>query len=143
MKKIVFTEPVESGEIENPNIEWLKNLIFNKGDDFWDVGAEQGGVNFFENDSDEWAKCYLSLKGLEKYGFMIDYVIDHEYHTLKFGERTGETVEASIGGNPHLYYREYFVTREMAWEAIEYFMEKGEMKPSLKWEIAEMPEQEF
>lgn len=142
MTKITFDSPLGDGE-ENPDPSWMRKLIFARGDDFWDVGSGQAVLNYYQDDEQT---SYLHLKGLEEYGFMIDHrykTKDDRIHTLRGGERTGETVTAHIGGEPAEYYREYFVGRETAWEAIEYFLQTGKRRADLLWEIAEMPEQEF
>lgn len=46
MTKAVFTDPFGES-FENPNREWLKNLIFNESDDFWDADAGEGSVKFY------------------------------------------------------------------------------------------------
>lgn len=142
MKKVLFDSPLGDGE-ENPDSQWLKKLMFARGNDFWDVGSGQAALNYYH---DEEQTAYLHLKGLEECGFMLDHRYkdrDDRIHTLRFSDHTGETVTAVIGGNPAEYYREYFVPRETAWEAIEYFLQTGKRKANLRWEIAEMPEQEI
>lgn len=65
---------------------------------------------------------------------------DELIQSLRYGELTNETVEAVIGGNPDLYFREYFVPKEIAWQAIEYFLKTGERDLNLIWEAAKIVE---
>ena len=137
MADIIFIDPM-GDDHKNPDPDWLKELIFNRGDDFWDVGSQDAALDFDERD---YPKAHVHLKGLED-----SFMIKHKYrgdnerlHSLRFGEHAGETVEASIGGQPQLYYREYFVPKEVAWEAVDYFLRTGDRKPDLRWEIAQYP----
>jgi hypothetical protein len=142
MNEVVFLDTMNDS-YRNPTLETMRGFIFEQGDDFWDMGSGSGAIEFYQNNEEI---SFIHLKGLEEYGFMIDhkFIGDKKgYVSLRHGEHTGETVEATIGGNPNLYYREHFVPKEMAWEAIEYFLKTGDRKPDLTWEIAEMPDQEF
>ncbi len=142
MTEIYFSDSMGSRE-RLTSIDWLKERILNGDDEFWEGATGDCGLSYTQNVV---TVASLGLVGRSASGFMLDhsYSGDNERtHTLCYGEHTGETVEASIGGNPNLYYREHFVPKEIAWEAIEYFLQTGDRKPDLMWEIAEMPEQEF
>jgi hypothetical protein len=126
---------------ENPSPDWLKSLIYNRGDDFWDVGAGDTGIDFYLNGEQ---KAHINLKGIERYGFMVNHEYCGEagpYRVLTTGEQTDEVVKAVVGGEPHPCFRKYFVPKETAWEAIEHFLHTGERKKDLHWEIARMPEE--
>ncbi len=127
-----MNEPIES-------VEWLKHRVFKGNDLFWEGATGTCGLSFRVNSI---SKAFITLIGRENKGFMIDHLKSNEEQTksLRYGEHTGETIEAETGGNPDLYFKEYFVPKEMAWQAIEYFLKTGERDPSLIWEIAEIVE---
>ena len=139
MADIFFRAP--SGEShENPAREWLKELIFDRGDDFWDVETGEAVVEYRE---DGRRKSKLLLTGLEEYGFMLHHYFasgDERELVLTSGEPTGEVVEAVIGGEPVPCRREYFVPRETAWEAVAHFLQTGERKAGLNWQAHQTPE---
>jgi hypothetical protein len=138
--KINFYDSM-GGEEALPSVEWLKDKVFNGDDGFWEGATGETALSYGNGK----VGASLYLIGREKYGFMVQhkYKGDKERrHTLRFGEHKGETVTAAVGGNPGSYYREYFVPKEVAWQAIEHLLKTGERKPDLTWEIAEYPEQE-
>lgn len=142
MPRVFFQDP-GGDHFGNASVDELREFIFNGGDDFWNVGSGQGGLDFFENEVDKREKSTLFIKRLEDFGFMIGHRFNRSnenIYTLTALPHTGETVEAAIGGEPNLFYREYFVPRETAWRAIEYFMRTGDRLPELNWEIAALPE---
>ncbi len=137
MKKIVFTD-TSGFEQGNPDTNFLKNLVYNGGDEFWDGGSGQAAVEFYSNNM---RVSELFISGLEEYGFMIDYEYkDDRPLVLIEGEHTGQTVEVYVGGNPMPCFREYLVSKDTAWKAIEHFMKTGERLEELTWQDHQMPE---
>lgn len=134
--KIYFDDSMGRQE-ELTDFDWLKDKVF-KGDDlFWEGTTGVCGLSFNNGK----VRASLFLVGRETYGFMSYHRYQGELvKSLRFGEHTGETVEVETGGNPDLYFKEYFVPKEIAWQAIEYFLKTGERDPSLTWEIAELVE---
>lgn len=127
----------------NPDIDWLKNLVFKKGEGFWSIGSGSAGFGFLGKDGEEPNSLWTMFS--KKNGFILRYSTRPEGQwTLVTGkERSGKTGKAHLGGQMDAYYIENFVPRETAWEAIEYFLETGEMKPSLIWDDSgDMPEEE-
>ena len=142
MKKIILSNPIDKDYI-NPSAEVIEEVIFQRSRDYWKSGYPEIMIDFFDNDNED-EKSYLLVNGLDKYG----YRIEHKYSDLKektfslsFGEFTEETVEAMNSvGESEKYFRQYFVPKEIAWQAIEFFLKTGERDPSLTWEIAEIVE---
>jgi hypothetical protein len=142
MVEIYFSDSLGNRE-KLASLGWLKARVLNGSDEFWEGATGDCGLSYAQSGV---TTSSLGLVGRTAYGFMLDHSYaeaNERTHTLRHGEHTGETVEAAIGGNPNLYYREHFVPKEIAWEAIEYFLKTGDRKPDLTWEIAEMPDQEF
>ncbi len=136
--RIYFDDSIGGQELLT-DFNWLKDKVFNGKNDFWEGATGMCGLSY----GDGKVAGSLTLIGREYYGFMINHRyqrINERSLSLKFGEHSGETIEAETGGNPDLYFKEYFVPKEIAWQAVEYFLRTGERDPSLIWEIAEIVE---
>ena len=140
MKKIVFYSSMLDIH-ENPDPEWLKKLVFERGESFWSIGSGTAAIHF-EEDGKKKAELWIMFS--KKHGFIVKYSLPGPEGLLTLvttKERSGKTGKAHLGGQMDAYYIENFVPRETAWEAIEYFLETGEMKPSLIWDDSgDMPE---
>jgi hypothetical protein len=136
--EIIFDDSMSQQE-KLESDEWLKNKVFNGGDEFWEGLTGSCALSFMS----EKIKSSIGLIGRESFGFMLDYSSVNTERTLslRYGEHTGETVTAEIGGNPDPYFKEYCMPKEVAWEVIEYFLKTGEQHPTYIWESAEMPEE--
>jgi len=138
MRKITFVDAFGNWH-EDPDPAWLKDLVFNKSDDFWEGATGDASLSY---DQDSVPKSGMTLVGRAQHGFMID----HNYNdgeptcSLVAGQHTGDIVEVFIGGEPTRFWREYFVPKDMAWKAIEYFLESGDRNQRLVWEETRMPE---
>lgn len=138
MTKTVFRDTA-GNTYENPNPEMLQDLIFNAGDEFWAGGNGEAALYFYENDR---RKSKLLLTGLEDYGFMLHQAYDSSSEdelVLVEGEHPGETVEVVIGGEPIPCRSEYFVSKETAWQVVDYFLQTGK-RNGFNWQPHEMPE---
>jgi len=122
----------------NPDREFFKQMILDGGDAVWAVGSGGASIVCWK-DGEPCAE--VMLIGCEAHGFFIRHLhVDDEYdRTLVAGEHTGETVEAIVGGSEMRFWRETFVPKEMAWEAIEHFLSTGQRKQSLRWEEIDLP----
>ena len=139
MGRIVFRDTAGEAH-ENPAASWLKDLLLNAGDDFWAGGSGEAVLNYSEG-GEQTSK--LLLTGLDEYGFMLHHNVSPKTEpdrVLTTGLRTGEVVEAIIGGEPIPCRREYFVPKATAWEAVEYFLHTGKRKEDLHWTTHQSPE---
>jgi hypothetical protein len=139
MIKTTFATPA-GDDFENLSSENAKEFIFNHGDEFWQVGCAEAGIVFYENDKKQ-SMIYLS--GIEKYGFRVEHTFNNDNESLfsiKIGNHTGNMIEMmNSSGEDAEYYKEYIVPKEVALEAVEYFLKTGERNPNLTWEIAKYP----
>ena len=137
--EIYFGDSMGGSELLT-NAGWLKDKVFNGDDLFWEGATGMCALSYLVNGE---FRSGIDLIGRQNYGFMIDHNFSDELiKSLRYGEHTGETIEAIKGGEPNLYFKEYFVPKEIAWQAIEYFLKTGERNPSLTWEIARLVEDE-
>jgi len=138
MRKITFTDAFGDWH-EDPDPGWLRDLVFNRGDEFWEGASGDASISY---DEDSVPKSGMTLVGRQQHGFLVD----HSYsrgdltRSLVGGPHTGDIVEVFIGGEPTRFWREYFVPKDVAWKAIEYFLQSGDRNPSLAWEETRMPE---
>jgi len=136
--EIIFFDSMGSNE-KLPSVEWLKDNVFNGGDDFWKGATGECTLSY----TDELMTATMGLVRRDKHGFMIYHRFsrnDELYQSLRYGKHSGETVEAETGGNNDLYFKEYFVPKDIAWQAIEYFLRTGGRDSGLIWEVPRMPE---
>ena len=136
--KIIFRDPTGEWH-EDPDVSWIKRAVTSLGSEFWETGSGEAAIDFYE---DERRSAVLYLKAREKYGFVVDYDregSDEGYFVLRNGDHTGETVEAVVGGDQVSYWREHFVPPEIAWQAVEHFLQTGERNHALTWEIHDAP----
>jgi hypothetical protein len=125
--KIIFDDSM-SQQSELESIEWLKDKVFNGDDVFWEGLTGSCALSF----DDKKVISSLMLIGREEFGFMINHRYSQNNErtvSLRYGEHTGETVIAEIGGNPDHYFKEYCMSKEIAWEVINYFLKTGERHP--------------
>lgn len=136
MAEIIFFDSMGTNE-KLPSAEWLKDKVFNGGDSFWEGATGECAISF----ANDLIAGTMILIGRENNGFLISHRYsqnDELFQTLRSGDHTGETVEAETGGNLDLYFKEYFVPKKIAWQAIEHFIKTGERHPNLIWETAEI-----
>jgi len=145
MSKIILSNPLDRDYV-NPSAEIVKETVFERSDEIWKAGYPEILIDFFENGSDD-EKSFMIINGHEKFGFRIEHKyndIKEKTLTLTFGEHNGETIESmNPAGESANYFREYFVPKEIAWQAIEYFLKNGERDSQLNWEKAQYPKQSW
>ena len=142
MKKVTYSDPM--GDLDkNLKPEKLRELVFQQNDNYWQTGCAEATLRVFE-DEEKLATVYLS--GIKQHGFKVEHKYEdnnERTYILKVGEHTGKTVEMmNPAGEDGFYFREYFAPKEIAWQAINYFLKTGERDPSLTWEIAQFVEGE-
>lgn len=135
--EIVFFDSMGSnGKL--PSVEWLKDKVFNGSDDFWKGATGECALSY----TDESMAATMGLIGREKHGFMIYHRFsgnDELYQSLRYGKHSGKTVEVEKSENSDLYFKEYFVPKDIAWQVIEYFLRTGGRDSGVIWEVAKIP----
>ena len=128
-KTLTFIQPNGLDEV-NPKPEFIKKLIFDRGDEYWQPSAGDAAFWYDENGD---RKADLIVVGKEPYGFRLEYVsyLNDDDSVLLSEEVGEETVVAQIGGNKTSFPKNHFVPKELAWNAIEYFLKTGKKLESL------------
>lgn len=121
---VIYNGPI--GEpIENPNEEFIKDIFFNKGDEYWKQGS---GDSCFEVEGcNEWLIFFYD----EPYGFFImrhpDYLVPID-KSIKIN-----TIEHLVGGEPMKIPTCSYVNREIAYKIVEQFITTKKIPMFVKW----------
>lgn len=131
--KIINIQTAFDKCFENPNLSKIKNLILDYPDKYWMSGS---GVSIFEYFEPNGKKSKITLCGSKGFGFLLLYEMDSPEKGrfyLTEGNHTGEKAYSASGGNIFPCFREYLVSKETTWKAIEHFLESGEILDNLSW----------
>jgi hypothetical protein len=132
-KHITFIAPDGVDRIA-PSPEELRELVLNRGDDYWQADAGDAAIWY---DREDGSRSRLILVEDERHGFFLLYEApdgDGGYLCPVEEQATDETVTVYTGGEPMEVEARRFVSKEKAWEAVEYFLQTGEANPKLNWE---------
>lgn len=121
---ITYYGPVEEA-IENPKEEFVKELLFHKGEDYWQQGS---GDSCFEIDGCEERLIFFYK---EPYGF---FIMQHPDYLVPI-DRTMEinTIEHMVGGEPMKVPTCSYVNRETAYEIIQQFIATKKVPDLVEW----------
>lgn len=121
---IIYYGPV-GANVENPSEEFVRELIFNKKEEYWKQGS--GDSCFEVEDCQERLVFFYD----EPYGFLIirhpDYLVPID-RTIKIN-----TIEHKVGGEPMKIPTCSYVNRETAYEVIQHFIMTKEVPAIVEW----------
>ncbi len=125
-----FFSPPDGKIFKNPDLGFLKTLILYAESLYWNSGAGQANIDI-ETDG---KTRHLILTFDVNFGFMLEFHILGEPIFVSLGDGTfDESTTVYIGGVPEEFPSKFFITREEAWEAVEYFCETGELCDEITW----------
>ena len=133
MLQIRFLSP--SGEdIDDPEISGLRELVLTRGEEYWNVGSGEAGIDRIKNG--ELTRLRLIFhKGL---GFYIVYLDPVGNRFVSLGPGSFQQVVAPpVGGDPLYLPAKFFVSRPAAWDVIEVFCESGRRSSRVSWANSE------
>ena len=121
---VIYNGPVEE-PVENPNDEFIRDIIFNKEDKYWKQGS---GDSCFEVEGCiEWLILFYD----EPYGF---FVMRHPDYLVTINKNIKiETIEHMVGGEPMKVPTCSYVNRETAYRIIKEFIETKVAPSSIEW----------
>ena len=95
MLKLEFVSPPNGETVTNPQLTWLKNLVFNKGRTYRNAGAGQGGITREEDGK----KLDLTITMDPKFEFYLQFRIPNEasYDSIGNGNFE-ESITVYVGG---------------------------------------------
>lgn len=121
---IRYNGPSES-EIQNPSIDFIRDIIFNKNEKYWKQGSGDSCIEV--NGIEERLIFFFD----EPYGFFImrhpDYIVPINR------EIPINTVEHMLGGEPMKIPTCSYVSREKAFEIINYFINDLNFEELVEW----------
>jgi hypothetical protein len=116
--------------VTNPDPDRLKELILNGGEDYWNVGSGQASLEYVEDSG----RTALLLALEPSLGFYLEYVNRNKVYYVPVGEGPlDRTVTIYVGGDPMPLPTAFFVSRELAWDAVELMCRSGERTPKINW----------
>jgi hypothetical protein len=125
-----FFSPPDGEIIQNPQLDWLKDLILNKGEDYWNAGAGQASLKRHENG----ATIELLLTLEPSQGFYLEYIDPQNVYYVSLGEGTfDKTVTVYVGGDPVLLPTAFFISRKLALAAVEELCSSGCRTTKITW----------
>lgn len=121
---VIYNGPMGES-IENPTEDYIKDIFFNKGEDYWKQGS---GDSCFEVEGcEEWLIFFYD----ESYGFML---IRHPDYLVPIDRSVNiETVEHYIGGEPMALPTCSYVSRESAYKIAQEFIVTGKFSEMVEW----------
>ncbi|MCY8093427.1 hypothetical protein [Bacillus haynesii] len=121
---ITYNGPVEE-PIENPNDDFIRSIIFEKGEDYWKQGS---GDSCFEVEGcAEWLIFFYD----EPYGF---FIMRHPDYLVPMNKNVEiETVEHLVGGEPMKVPSCSYVDRDSAYRIINEFITTKSMQTFMEW----------
>lgn len=140
-KTITFIQP-DGLDIENPSPDFVREVIYNEGNAYWQSNAGDAAFWFDENDE---RKADLIVVGKDPEGFRLEYqsYADDGDYVLTNEAPSNEEVTVYVGGNRTNYWKNQFVSKETAWKAIEHFTQTGERLQGLNWQKDGAPSAEY
>lgn len=111
--------------VENPSEEFIKDIFFQKGDEYWKQGS---GDSCFEVDGCEERLIFFYD---EPYGF---FIMRHpDYLVLIDRDAEIQTIEHSVGGEPMAVPTCSYVSRETAYQIVQEFISSKKIPESVEW----------
>jgi hypothetical protein len=124
MSLITYNGPT-GDPVENPSIDFIKDIIFNKNADYWKKGSGDSGIEI-EGLDEQFVFFYD-----EPYGFFImrhpDYLAPYDK------DAKIEVIEHKVGGEPMKVPSCCYVSRDKAFEIINEFVETEQIPENVNW----------
>lgn len=124
MSLITYNSPKED-PIENPSIEFLKDIVFNKNADYWAKGSGDSSIEI-EGLSEQLIFFYD-----EPYGF---FIMRHPDYLAPYDKNVEiKVIEHRVGGEPMRIPSCCYVSREKAFEILSEFIQTKQIPTNINW----------
>ena len=127
-KQVIFVPP-DGLDIEDPSLQEIRLLIFERGADYW--CGECGTAGFFYRDGE--LEAQLVLVFCENHGFHLTYITIDEQKVLRKDNKRADVLEVYVGGEPTNLPINEFADLETTWSAVRVFIASGKMNEKLNW----------
>ena len=121
---VIYNGPV--GEpVENPNESFIKDIFFNKNDEYWKQGS---GDSCFEIEGCN--ECLIFFYD-EPYGF---FIMSHPDYLVPFNKNIEvNTIEHLVGGEPMKIPTCSYVSRGEAYKIVKQFILEKKIPDFINW----------
>jgi hypothetical protein len=134
--------PPTGAMLRNPTKKFLKDLIFNKPEAYWNQGtgcgdlltsdnilvSPGGTVNYTPNTRG------IGLRLKEPFGFLLLFSrLGEEEEVAIRSKDYSQITSVNLGGGPWKIPTAFFVSKDLAWKAVEDFLDTGERSKGLEW----------
>jgi hypothetical protein len=112
---------------ENPSLEFLRTIIFERGHDYWDQGSGDSGL---------WPEVGEPLIFFydHPHGFYMGFSPGGDVEVVPYdGGPCDEVVTHFVGGEPMRRPRACFISREQAWDIVQEFVCHHRRSPRFTW----------
>ncbi|MCA0162737.1 MULTISPECIES: Imm1 family immunity protein [Bacillus] len=113
--------------VENPGEEWVKEIFFHKGEDYWKQGNGESSIEVDE----DWETESLVFFYHEPYGFFLMRYPDFLVPFKK--EEKIETIKHVVAGAPLYVPSCSYVDRHQAYEIVQHFLKTKSVPDSVEW----------
>ena len=115
---------------DHPSRDFLHELVMRRGNEYWQSGTGDAVLGF--NDRRE--ELFLMMR--EQYGFHLRHLDDtpvRDYYVPVTSENYQDTGVIYVGGDVTQLPLAFFISRELAWIAVQEFLHTGGRAPELTW----------
>ena len=126
MSKILYCPPF-GDDVESPDIDKIKNIIFTESQDYWREGSGDSGIEIQGKDD---RMLFFNYRDI---GFFIMLSPDYEVPISKSNNDEIKTFSHRIGGNEFSFPSCCLFAKEDAWNIIEHFLKTGDKLSEFKW----------
>ncbi|MDH5655090.1 MAG: hypothetical protein OEZ34_04245 [Spirochaetia bacterium] len=130
---ILIIEP-GGNEIASPNLDFLENIILEKGAGYWNSGSGDAGLYYKSLEG----ACLILVYCKEKNGFYIQFLPepgasdwDLAINKDKFSK---VIVEVSFGGETYNVFEYLIISRNSTLQVVKDFISTGKKSSSIHWE---------
>jgi hypothetical protein len=125
--KIIFVIPWNGEEVAAPDVDWLRGLVLRRGEDFWSSGSGEGWLKHA-------SKATLTIAFARRKGFYLVFVDPADCYWIPLSKDLPPAkIPLWIGGDRIIVSKQFFVTREQAWAAVEKFCASGKRTKQIIW----------
>jgi hypothetical protein len=136
MRGLFLSGPLEN--IENPSEEYLRHLVFDSDETYWNAGCGDAGLNVQRPESSDYVyntgEPALIFFFEQDTGFFfrlqrVDGIVFVPYN----GMACDDLVSHYVGGEPFWVPRACYVSRETAWNIVKDYIDRRERSSSVQW----------
>lgn len=127
MADVIFVVPDDGSEIASPDMDWLREMMADGGEEFWCSGNGQASLRHANGTE-------LLIAFAPENGFFPEYVgPERDRWVVHSEDRVYRKVPMWIGGDPIIVAERFFVSPEVMWAILADFCTTGERPIQVNW----------